>query len=219
MKSLLDAVRAGDIDGVRANLSADSSCARLKDENGISAVLLAVYYGQPLIANLLIERHPDLDIFEASATGRLERVRNILDQQPDLISAYSNDGWTALHLAAFFKQPQLVALLIERGSEIAARSRNQMANLPLNAAVASGSYEAASILIEHGADVNSRGSSASVPLHSAAANGDLRLIELLVLHGADVNAKMDSGVTPLALAVERNHEEAAALLRSKGAAE
>ena len=74
--------------------------------NGLSAVLLAVYYGQPLIANLLIERHPDLDIFEASATGRLERVRNILDKQPDLISAYSNDGWTALHLAAFFKQPQ-----------------------------------------------------------------------------------------------------------------
>ena len=135
MKSLLDAVRAGDIDGVRANLSADSSCARLKDENGISAVLLAAYYGQPLIANLLIERHPDLDIFEASATGRLERVRNILDKQADLISAYSNDGWTALHLAAFFKQPQLVALLIERGSDIAARSRNQMANLPLNAAV------------------------------------------------------------------------------------
>jgi ankyrin repeat protein len=142
-----------------------------------------------------------------------------LDKQPDLISAYSNDGWTALHLAAFFKQPQLVALLIERGSEIAARSRNQMSNLPLNAAVASGSYEAASILIEHGADVNSRGSSASVPLHSAAANGDLRLIELLLSHGADINAKMDSGVTPLTLALERNHEEAAALLRSKGAEE
>ena len=182
-------------------------------------MLLAVYYGQPLIANLLIERHPDLDIFEASATGRLERVRNILDKQPDLVSAYSNDGWTALHLAAFFKQPQLVAMLIERGSEIAARSRNQMANLPLNAAVASGSYEAASILIEHGADVNSRGSSASVPLHSAAANGDLRLIELLLSRGADINAKMDSGVTPLTLALERNHEEAAALLRSKGAKE
>jgi ankyrin repeat protein len=30
---------------------------------------------------------------------------------------------------------------------------------------------------------------------------------------------MDSGVTPLALAVERNHEEASALLRSKGALE
>lgn len=219
MKSLLDAVRAGDIDGVRANLSADSSCAAVKDENGVSAVLLATYYGQPLIANLLIERHPDLDIFEACATGRLERVRTLLDKQPDLITAYSSDGWTALHLAAFFKHPQLVALLIERGADIAARSHNQMANLPLNAAVASGSYEAASLLVEHGADVNSRGSSDSVPLHSAAANGDLRLIELLLSRGADVNAKMDSGVTPLALALEREHEDAAALLRSKGAVE
>jgi len=219
MKSLLDAVRAGDIDGVRANLSADSRCASSKDENGISAVLLATYYGQPLIANLLIERHPDLDIFEASATGRLDRARALLDKQPDLLHAYSSDGWTALHLAAFFKHPPLVTLLLERGADISARSRNQMANLPLNAAVASGSYEAAVLLLESGAEVNSRGSSGSVPLHSAAANGDLRLLQLLLDRGADANAKMDSGVTPLALAVERNHEEAATLLRSKGATE
>ena len=79
MKSLLDAVRAGDIDGVRANLSADSSCAAVKDENGVSAVLLATYYGQPLIANLLIERRNDLDVFEgrrprSSGAGRTERA-------------------------------------------------------------------------------------------------------------------------------------------------
>lgn len=219
MKSLLDAVRAGDIDGVRANLSDDPECAKVRDENGISAVLLAAYYGQPLIANLLIERHPDLDIFEASATGRLERIRHLLDEQPDLVGAYSADGWTALHLAAFFKQPNVVALLLERDADTSALSHNQMANHPLNAAVASGSYEAAIILLDRGADVNSRGSSNSVPLHSAAANGDLRLIDLLIARGADVNAKMENGTTPLALALERNHEEAAAHLRAKGAKE
>ncbi|HLH09816.1 MAG TPA: ankyrin repeat domain-containing protein [Terriglobales bacterium] len=219
MKNLLDAVRAGDIDGVRANLSADSACAELKDENGLSAVLLAVYYGQPLIANLLIERHPNLDIFEASATGRLDRVRHLLSEHPELVHAYSCDGWTALHLAAFFKHPTICSLLLDHGADLSARSRNQMANLPLNAAVASGSHEAAALLMDRGADVNSRGSSGSVPLHSAAANGDLRLIELLLARGADINAKMDSGVTPLALAMERNHEEAAALLRAKGGKE
>jgi hypothetical protein len=59
-------------------------------------------------------------------------------------------------------------------------------------------YEAASLLLAHGADVNSKAhNSGCTPLHKAAFSGRLRLVRLLLGANADVNAVSGSGCTPL----------------------
>ena len=55
------------------------------------------------------------------------------------------------------------------------------------------------------------------PLHLAAANNILDALKALIAQGADVNAANNDGQTPLSLAQEKNHREAAALLRRHGA--
>jgi ankyrin repeat protein len=51
----------------------------------------------------------------------------------------------------------------------------------------------------------------------AAHNNNVDAIKTLVAQGADVTAQNGSGSTPLSLAQEKNHREAAALLRRHGA--
>ena len=56
-----------------------------------------------------------LDVFEAAALGEVDRLREILDGEPTSATAYSGDGFTALHFAAFFGGPEAAELLLERG--------------------------------------------------------------------------------------------------------
>jgi ankyrin repeat protein len=75
----------------------------------------------------------------------------------------------------------------------------------------------AGLLIGAGADVNGGDAQGWRPLHLAAANANLDSIKALVAQGAEVSAANNEGKTPLAVATEKSHREAAALLRRFGA--
>src|SRR5215210_7776462 len=115
-QGIIEAIKTNDLARVNELLEADPSLAGSRNENGVSAVLLATYYGRDKIAEALLERGITLDIFEASAVGRAERVAKILTERPDLVNEYSDDGFTPLGLASFFCQGMVARLLIERGA-------------------------------------------------------------------------------------------------------
>ena len=78
--------------------------------------------------------------------------------------------------------------------------------------------EAATPLLEKGANVNRHGSRGSItPLHAATKWGRTELINLLLSKGARVNELNGNGQTPLDYAVSWNKKEAENLLRSHGA--
>ena len=43
-----------------------------------------------------------MSVFEACAAGEMERVERLLASDPAAVNTFSADGWTPLHLAAFF---------------------------------------------------------------------------------------------------------------------
>ena len=196
-------------------VSAEPTLIDARGLGGDSAILTAVYHRQKDIVNLLVARGATLSIFDACAAGEIERVERMLDAST--INAYSADGWTPLHLAAFFGHPKIAELLMARGAAVAARSRNPNGNTPLHAALAGNHKFVAGILIGHGADVNAADAQGWRPLHLAAANNNLDAITALIAQGADVTAGNGEGSTPLSLAQEKNHREAAALLRKHDA--
>jgi len=138
------------------------------------------------------------------------RVVTLLEEAPDAVRALSRDGWTPLHLAAFFGHPSSVRALLDAGAEPDARSGNTMANTPLCAAIA-GRQDRAVILaiIERGADVNARAGGGWTPLHLAASRGVHNLVELLIQRGADPAAALASGETPASVANERGYADVA----------
>ena len=62
---------------------------------------------------LFEERGALLNIFEACAAGRRERVETLLDRAPVLARGYSPDGYPPLGLAVFFGHEEIAALLLD----------------------------------------------------------------------------------------------------------
>ena len=197
-------------------VSADPSLIDARGRTGDSAILTAVYHRQKEIVNLLVARGATMSLFEACAAGEFDRVERLLNDAPASLNTFSTDGWTPLHLAAFFGHAKITEMLLSRGADVAARSKNSNGNTPLHAALAGNHTFVAGLLLGANANVNAVDAAAWRPLHIAASNNNLDAIRTLIAQGADVHATNGDGKTPLSLVQEKNQREAAALLRRHG---
>lgn len=217
LKSFHEQVKRGDLIAVRAALTADPSLLDAPNDSGQTALLVAKYYRQEDIANHLLSLNPKLDVFNAAVAGNLSVMLAEIERDPSLLQAHSNDGWTPLHLAAFFGHPDLANALLDRGASVNARSTNAMKNTPLHAAAAGGKTELVQLLLHRGADPNARQEGGFTALHSAAQAGNREMVETLIANGAGVNARADNNQCPLDLALTAGKQEVAALLEHLGA--
>ena len=219
----LEAVKKGNTSIVEQMIISDPDIVNARAPSGESAIILALYYGQEDIAATLVQRGVRLDVFEASCLGDMSRVKSLVEEHPALVHSYSFDGFTPLHLAAFFGQANVAKFLISKGADLNVISKNTTFaehNTPLDSTIASSSPNAvavARLLIESGADPNALSHGDVAPLHEAVAQSDRGMVELLLSHGADINVRKRDGTTPLAIANEKNNKEMAELLRKHGA--
>ena len=174
-----------------------------------SPVLRALYRGDPDEARAAAEER-ELDIFEAAALGRRSRVEAAIADAPELARAGAEDGFTALHLVAFFNgDPRVARVLLDAGTDPDVVAANGTQLRPINSAAAAGSDEIVALLIERGADVDAQQRGGYTALHSAAANGNQGLARLLIEAGADAARRTDDGKSAATLARERGHPEIA----------
>jgi ankyrin repeat protein len=208
---LFAAIAANDSAKVDALLDGDSALASVRNHQGLSAVLAALYCRQEDILAAFLDRQPPLDLFESAALGHAELLGELLDSGDD-IATWSADGFSALHLAAYFGRVATVRLLLERGAPVDRPSRNGMKVTPLHSAAAGHHAGIGALLLAAGADPNARQQGGFVPLHAAAQNGDVALVRALLDHGADPKATDDDGRTPGALARQKGYAEIVAML-------
>ena len=149
------------------------------------------------ITDALLAADPELDVFEAAALGlRRSPARAAPGRIRRASSAFSPDGFTALHLAAFFGKAEAARILLEHGAGVDVYTRNPFANQPLHAAAAGRHVEVCRVLLAAGADVNATQHGGYTPLHEAAQHGDVEMSELFLSAGADPAATTDAGETP-----------------------
>lgn len=217
-KAFFDAIRAGELSKVESHLQADPSLASAKDGSGASAVLAATYSGRREIRDVLIARGAQLEIHDAAAAGRLDRVKQFIEKDPACAKAFSPDGFPVVALAAAFGHFDVARHLAEKGADINAVATNGTGYNALTGSVASGHTEIAKWLLETGADPNYRYGPGYTPLLTAAADGRLEIVKLLLSHGADLRATSNDRKTALAIATERNHPAVAEYLKGESAA-
>jgi ankyrin repeat protein len=160
----------------------------------MSELLQALYRGDRARADQLLAEDRQLSVFEAAATGRTDRLRELLDQDPSLASAYGDDGFHPLGLACFFGHVDAARLLLERGADVNALSRNEhIQTAAIHAAAASNEegtdesarYELVKLALDHGADPNLRQGGGFRAIDAARQNGDARVEQLLKERGAE----------------------------------
>ncbi|NUT54381.1 MAG: hypothetical protein HOQ03_00165 [Thermoleophilia bacterium] len=149
-----------------------------------SPVREALYRGDRAAAEAAAAE-AELDVYDAAALGRADRLQDLLDADPALADSISDDGFTPLHLACFSGSAEAVRLLVDRGAPLERLAEASFARVrPLGTAAFAGQVEAARILLEAGADPNGVDSGENRPLQTAEANGNEELARLLREHGA-----------------------------------
>jgi uncharacterized protein len=217
MQQFFEAIKAGDTAKVASLLDASPELVDARDAAGVAAVAVAKYNRREDVVRLLESRGATLDVFTAAIVGRVERMRELLAADPAPANAFSPDGWTPLHLAAYFGQRDAAELLIRSGAVVNMRSNNSMSTMPLHAAAAGRHIELVRLLLEHDAPVNARQHGGWTPLHAAAQNGDIPMTELLIGAGAQVKSRADNNQTPLDLALIKGNQDMADVLGNFGA--
>ena len=146
----------------------------------------ALYAGEKEKALELLPPDDELSVFEAAAFGRLDALRRILAEDPAQANAFSDDGFTALHLAVFAEEEEAARLLIDQGADVNALATSSIAKVrPLGTAAFVRSVPLTRLLLDAGADVNGRGEGGFTALDSAKQSGDEELIRLLRERGAE----------------------------------
>ena len=166
--TLIDLVKAGELGKVRGVLSANFLLASQRLPTGESPLMAALYRGHHDIVDAVIDAGAEIDIFAAAATGRMEDLRRRLNDAT--VNSYAYDGWTPLHLAAFFGHLDAARLLLDSGADLNAVSQNSLTNTPLHAATAGRHGDLALLLLSAGAAIDAVDAGGYTPLQIATQN-------------------------------------------------
>jgi uncharacterized protein len=182
--TIVEAIQNGDVQGVTGLIEGDPELARGRTAEGVSYISLAMYHRQPKIAELLASKRPDLDFPEACAVGSVDRVRQLIADDPEVVNRFSADGFAPVALAAYFGYPDLVEELLAAGADVNAQARNPMKVAAIHAAVSRRDARCVEILLNKGADPNLPQQDGITPLTVAVTNKDEAIIKLLTAAGA-----------------------------------
>lgn len=209
-KELFALAEADDAEGLSAALAGAPETWRLRNESGESLYLFSVFRGRTKCAELL-KRRGGFSLHEAALAGDLARVEELAKAAPSIVDLLSPDGWTALHLSAFFGQDAVTLRLLELGASARIQSRAMEQNLPLHAACAGrrAGRKALEALIAATGDPDALQKQGYTALMIAGVDGAGEAVEALLAAGADRTKKTPDGKTPADLARERGHVELA----------
>jgi uncharacterized protein len=211
------AVEARDEARVRALLAANPAVAAARDRRGRSLLLLALFYALPGAAAALLEARGEesLDALEAAATGRVDRLGELLEEDSIAVfAARTREGFDAIGLASFLGGAEAVTMLLRNGADPEGDPRNELGVRPVHAAAAARDAIAMRRLLEAGADPDTPQRGGIVALHAAAQHDDVDTVAALLEHGADPCRRADDGRDPVAFAEAAGSGRALALLRA-----
>ena len=212
MADLIAAARTGDVERVRALVAAEPTLASARDENGLPAVLVALFNGHRPVAEALAEAGAELGVLEAAALGRAGRLRELLAAAPAALAARTPEGFDPIGLAAFLGGSEAVRALLDHGADPDGDPANPLRVRPLHAAAAAQDRESVRLLLAAGADPDVRQRNGFTPLHAAAHHDDAELARMLLAAGADPALETADGRDAARVAADEGSAGVAALL-------
>ena len=127
-----------------------------------------------------------------------------------------HNGATALYVAAFYGNVEMITALTGAGGDVDTASNNGFA--AVHAATSMGHAEVVRLLAELGARVEAPvNSGTATPVYLAALNGHVKVVRVLAELGASVKTQGKDGSTPLFAAAQEGHVGVVRVLAELGA--
>jgi len=223
--ALPEAARNGDLQGVRALLVRPGVNVNVPERDGTTALHYAVQRGHHALVTALVGARADVNarnrygvtpLWLASLNGDAAVAGTLLRVGADPRVPRGDSGETPLMAAAISGSAATLQRLIAHGADPNVKDgvRGQTA---LMWASAESHPEAATVLVDAGADLEARSSTGLTALMFAIRAGDVRGTLNLLDLGADLKARAPDGTTSLGLAIINAHWELAAALLDRGA--
>ena len=204
------------------SLSSGDPRVNARDENGWTPLHWAAEFGNAEAIEALLARGANVgarsknDGSDVSEKTRRTVIEKGLYTAGELENVgWTNNGETALHLAAYSDNRRVILALLEAGADV--YQRDGVGASPLHGAAWADAGRAVYELVAHGANVDARGEHGETPMHRAAGKGAITVIHELAIQGADVNARDQEAATPLHWAVRYAKPEAMIALSGRGA--
>jgi ankyrin repeat protein len=179
------------------------------------AVQEAAFRGYRDVAEKLLGRGAQEDLFVAAGLGKADRVTALLKVEPTLTGAAGWGGNTALHFAARNNHVTVAKELLAQGADIEVNDEAGMT--PLGLAAEQGHREVVQLLLAHKADVSAHDRSGRTALHRAARHGRVAVAALLLAHGANIDVMDERRWRPLDEAAHSGQKRMVRLLLTHGA--
>lgn len=175
-----------------------------------------------------------VDELVGNCHGNLARVKQILEEHPDLLNVSATWKETPIEAATQMGNRTIIDYLLEKGAPVdfftalvlaqLERVRSDLASDPglatsrgvhdlpaLYFAAIGGNVAAADMLLAAGADVNAK-AEAAAPIHGAVMGGNREMVSFLLESGADASLPDYKGRDARSLATEMGRAELAKLI-------
>lgn len=213
------AANRGDIDKLRAVLTAAPDLVDRPDELAFSALMHAGRDNRTAVAQVLLNYGARVNfqsnsdksaLMLAAIEGHVDMIRLLLDNNADPLLG-DRAGSMAIHFAADFGHAPVVQLLLERG--VSPNERDGKGWTPLHrCASLGGSAEVVKVLAHHGATVDAMEPNGNTPLIAATVSNRLQAVKELLKQGADPYLKSRTGNSARQIALNMRRSALAALL-------
>ena len=154
--------------------------------------------GKHEVARILIEDGAYYDVHSACALNDTARLRELIDEDAEVVKADEHYGMTPLHWAARAGSVECAEMLLERG--VLVNALNKARRTPLQLAAEGDRANIIRLLAQHGADLNTQDRKGRTPLHRATYQGCVEAAEALLEVGADPTVLNKSGKTAFQIA-------------------
>ena len=142
MATIFELIDAGDAAGLRELLARDPDAAAARDEQGLTVVMRAAYRG---LTDVVLEADPPLEPFDRIVVGKSTGL-----PAPD---AWTPDGFTPLHIAAFVDNVDAARALLDAGADPNVYATASFARVtPLGTCRFANADRVRELLLERGAD-------------------------------------------------------------------
>jgi uncharacterized protein len=210
---LFTAIHSSDLQQASRLIEREPALARARNQNGVSALMQAVYENKPEIVAVLRNAVSELDLYEAAAVGDVACLHSLLGKDSAQVNSLSSDGFAPLHLACFFRQPEAAQVLLAAGADPNAVSTHRISII--HSAAASRDSALVKLVLAAGADPNVQQQGGYTALQSAAMHNNVEMIQALLKAGADRSIRNDEGLTAAEMGLKAGAAESAELLAAE----